>query len=308
MSYEWRDFFLDNYELKKIFLLYLINERHYSELTKKAYEEDISEFSDFLAVTGEPNYASVNLQDVRIFLGELSERQLSRNTISRKISSLRAFYQFLLKNRVVTENPFSYIHLKKKTLRLPRFFYEKEIEALFVAVKGERPLDFRNEALLEVLYGTGIRLSECKNIQMKDIDFELGVVLIHGKGNKERFVPFGHYASAAIQEYSEKGRTVLMEKYQKEHTYLFVNHYGAPISSSGIEYILNQIIKKSSLTSKIHPHMLRHTFATHLLNNGADMRTVQELLGHASLSSTQIYAHVTKEHLQKNYRKFHPRA
>jgi len=299
---------LSNHELKKIFLLYLITERHYSELTKKAYEEDINDFSDFLSATGEPRYESVSLQDVRIFLGELSERQLSRNTISRKISSLRAFYQFLLKNHVVTENPFSYIHLKKKTLRLPRFFYEKEIDALFKAVKGEKTLDFRNEALLEVLYGTGIRLSECKNIQMKDIDFDLSVVLIHGKGNKERYVPFGHYAAAAIQEYLEKGRTVLMKKYQKEHSYLFVNQYGVPISTSGIEYVLNQIIKKSSLTSKIHPHMLRHTFATHLLNNGADMRTVQELLGHASLSSTQIYAHVTKEHLQKNYRKFHPRA
>ncbi|MGB3160230.1 tyrosine recombinase XerC [Carnobacterium sp.] len=299
---------MTNNELKNIFLLYLITERHYSELTKKAYEEDINEFTDFLSATGEPSYESVSLQDVRIFLGELSDRQLSRNTISRKISSLRAFYQFLLKNHVVTENPFSYIHLKKKTLRLPRFFYEKEIEALFEAVKGEKPLDFRNEALLEVLYGTGIRLSECKNITMKDIDFDLSVVLIRGKGNKERYVPFGHYATAAIQDYLEKGRTVLMEKYQKEHSYLFVNQYGTPISSSGIEYVLNQVIKKSSLTSKIHPHMLRHTFATHLLNNGADMRTVQELLGHASLSSTQIYAHVTKEHLQKNYRKFHPRA
>ena len=299
---------MTNQELKKIFLLYLITERHYSELTKKAYEEDINEFTDFLSATGEPSYKSVSLQDVRIFLGELSERELSRNTISRKISSLRAFYQCLLKNEVLTENPFSYIHLKKKTLRLPRFFYEKEIDALFEAVKGERTLDFRNEALLEILYGTGIRLSECKNIQMKDIDFDLGVVLIRGKGNKERYVPFGHYAAAAIQEYLEKGRSVLMKKYQKEHDFLFVNQYGVPISSSGIEYVLNQIIKKSSLTSKIHPHMLRHSFATHLLNNGADMRTVQELLGHASLSSTQIYAHVTKEHLQKNYRKFHPRA
>lgn len=301
-------FFLDNLEMKEVFLRYLITERHYSELTKKAYEEDITEFSDFLAATGDTRYEKVTLQDVRIFLGELSQRELSRNTISRKISSLRAFYQFLLKNQAVTENPFSYIHLKKKTLRLPRFFYEKEMDALFQAVKGEKPLDFRNEALLEVLYGTGIRLSECKNIQLKDIDFDLSVVLIHGKGNKERYVPFGHYAAVALQEYLRKGRSLLMTKYHKEHDYLFVNQYGDQLSASGIEYILNQIIKKSSLTADIHPHMLRHTFATHLLNNGADLRTVQELLGHASLSSTQIYAHVTKEHLQKNYRQFHPRA
>lgn len=300
--------FLNNHELKTTFLQYLITERHYSELTKKAYEEDILDFSNFLLETGDAAYEAVTLQDVRIFLGELTERELSRNTISRKISSLRAFYQFLLKNHVVAENPFSYIHLKKKTLRLPRFFYEKEMEALFQTVKGDKPLDFRNEALLEVLYGTGIRVSECRGISIKDIDFDLSVVLIHGKGNKERYVPFGHYASVAIEEYLEKCRSVLMAKYHKEHDYLFVNHYGDQISVSGIEYVLNQIIKKSSLTADIHPHMLRHTFATHLLNNGADMRTVQELLGHASLSSTQIYAHVTKEHLQKNYRQFHPRA
>ncbi|ALV21263.1 tyrosine recombinase XerC [Carnobacterium antarcticum] len=299
---------MNNHELKTTFLQYLITERHYSELTKKAYEEDILDFSNFLLETGDAAYEAVTLQDVRIFLGELTERELSRNTISRKISSLRAFYQFLLKNHVVAENPFSYIHLKKKTLRLPRFFYEKEMEALFQTVKGDKPLDFRNEALLEVLYGTGIRVSECRGISIKDIDFDLSVVLIHGKGNKERYVPFGHYASVAIEEYLEKCRSVLMAKYHKEHDYLFVNHYGDQISVSGIEYVLNQIIKKSSLTADIHPHMLRHTFATHLLNNGADMRTVQELLGHASLSSTQIYAHVTKEHLQKNYRQFHPRA
>lgn len=293
---------------KKTFLQYLIIERHYSELTRKAYDEDISDFHDFLAETGEASFLAVELADVRIYLGVLNEKQYSRNTVSRKISSLRAFYQFLLKNEVVKENPFSYIHLKKKSLRLPRFFYEKEMESLFEAVKGDEPLDFRNEALLEVLYGTGIRVSECCGICLKDIDFELGILLVHGKGNKERYVPFGHYAEEAIRTYLKLGREVLMTKYGKQHDYLFINHHGDAITATGVEYVLNQVIKKSSLTSEIHPHMLRHTFATHLLNNGADMRTVQELLGHASLSSTQIYAHVTKEHLQKDYRAFHPRA
>lgn len=299
---------MDESQWISIFLQYLMIERHYSELTKKAYEEDILEFKKFLEETGEASFKAVTLSDVRIYLGLLNEKQLSRNSVSRKISSMRAFYQFLLKDQLVEDNPFSYIHLKKKSLRLPRFFYEKEMKALFTTVKGDRLLDFRNEALLEVLYGTGIRVSECSNIQIKDLDFELGVLLVHGKGNKERYVPFGHYAAIAIKEYLEKCRTPLMTKYHKEHPYLFVNHYGDQITPTGIEYVLNQVIKKSSLTSNIHPHMLRHTFATHLLNNGADMRTVQELLGHASLSSTQIYAHVTKEHLQKNYRQFHPRA
>ncbi|MBM6613762.1 tyrosine recombinase XerC [Desemzia sp. RIT804] len=300
--------FVNNQKLIELFLNYLISERDYSVLTKKAYQEDIEQFSAFLNQTGESAFNAVSIQDVRIFLGELNKKKLSRNSVSRKISSLRAFYQFLLRNDLVTENPFSYVHLKKKNLRLPRFFYEKEMDILFQTVKGDSPLDTRNEAILEVLYGTGIRVSECAGIKLQDIDFDLNVLLIHGKGNKERYVPFGHYAAVAMQNYLEKGRNPLMQKHHKEHKTLFVNHHGDGITSTGIEYALNQVIKKSSLTSDIHPHMLRHTFATHLLNNGADMRTVQELLGHASLSSTQIYAHVTKESLQKNYRQFHPRA
>ena len=299
---------MNNQKLIELFLNYLISERDYSVLTKKAYQEDIEQFNVFLQQTGDSDFSKVSIQDVRIYLGELNENKLSRNSVSRKISSLRAFYQFLLRNDLVKDNPFSYVHLKKKNLRLPRFFYEKEMEILFQVVKGENPLDYRNEAILEVLYGTGIRVSECAGIKLKDIDFELNVLLIRGKGNKERYVPFGHYAAVAIQQYMKKSRDPLMKKYQKAHPVLFVNHHGDGITSTGIEYVLNQVIKKSSLTSDIHPHMLRHTFATHLLNNGADMRTVQELLGHSSLSSTQIYAHVTKEKLQKNYRQFHPRA
>ena len=182
------------------------------------------------------------------------------------------------------------------------------MDALFESVTGTKPLELRNRALLEILYGTGIRVSECANLTIEAIDFDSSVLLVHGKGNKDRYVPFGSFAADALKEYLENGRALLMEKYHKEHPYVFVNHHGEQITSTGIEYVLNQLIKKSTLNSDIHPHMLRHTFATHLLNNGADMRTVQELLGHANLSTTQIYAHVTKESLQKNYRTFHPRA
>jgi|SRR5690606_30291401 len=256
--------FLSNQKLIELFLNYLISERDYSVLTKKAYQEDIEQFNVFLQQTGDSDFSKVTIQDVRIYLGELNENKLSRNSVSRKISSLRAFYQFLLRNNLAEDNPFSYVHLKKKNLRLPRFFYEKEMDVLFQVVKGENPLDYRNEAILEVLYGTGIRVSECAGIEMKDIDFELNVLLIRGKGNKERYVPFGHYAAVAIQQYIKKARDPLMKKYQKRHSVLFVNHHGDGITSTGIEYVLNQVIKKSSLTSDIHPHMLRHTFATHL--------------------------------------------
>lgn len=295
-------------EWVSIFLSYLIVERQYSEKTKIAYQEDIRDFFKFLEDSGDDDFQKITHQDIRVYLAYLHEHGYSRNSTSRKISSLRSFYQFLLKNSVIVENPFSYVQMRKKQLRLPHFFYEKEMTALFEAVVGDSALDKRNEALLELMYGTGIRVSECAGLQMSDVDFETGVVLVHGKGNKERYIPFGTIAADALTEYYKEGRSVLMNKYQKNHETIFVNHYGDPITPAGITYILKQIIKKSSLTADIHPHMLRHTFATHLLNNGADMRTVQELLGHVSLSSTQIYAHVTKETLQKSYRSFHPRA
>lgn len=287
---------------------YLIHERHYSELTEKAYTDDIHHFLQFLKETGNEQLDTVTLQDARIYLGVLTDERYSRNSISRKISSLRSFYQFLMTNHKVEENPFSYLNLKNRSLALPNFFYSKEMEKLFEAAEGLEPLEIRNKALLEILYGTGIRVSECRTATLNNLDLDMGMLLVHGKGNKERFVPFGQYATAALEEYLEKCRTPLMKKYNKEHDYLFINHHGDPITSEGIQYILNQLIKKSSLTANIHPHMLRHTFATHMLNNGADMRTVQELLGHASLSSTQIYTHVTKEHLQQDYKKFFPRA
>ena len=293
---------------KDKFLRYLIVERGYSEKTREAYEEDLTNFERFLTESGEDDLLKINHLDVRVYLSYLTDERYSRNSISRKIASLRSFYQYLLKEELIKENPFSYVHLKKKNLKLPRFFYENEMQVLFDSVKGEKPLDLRNQALLEVLYGSGIRLSECSNLKLAEIDFDSEVMLIHGKGNKERYAPLGSFAQDALQEYFEKGRKVLMDKYHKSHDYVFVNHHGEPITPTGIEYVLNQVIKKSSLDSSIHPHMLRHTFATHLLNNGADMRTVQELLGHANLSTTQIYAHVTKESLQKNYRSFHPRA
>ncbi|MTD38885.1 tyrosine recombinase XerC [Erwinia sp. CPCC 100877] len=299
---------MQNKDWPALFLDYLLIERGYSEKTKIAYEEDIRNFFDFLKDSGDADYLSVEHLDVRTYLSFLYDKEYSRNSISRKIASLRSFYQFLLKHEVIKENPFSYVHMKKKQLRLPRFFYEKEMEALFEAVQGNKPLELRNRALLEVLYGTGIRVSECANLTLEQIDFNAHVLFIHGKGNKDRYVPFGSFAEDALKEYLEHSRTLLMEKYQKNHPYVFVNHHGAQVTATGIEYILNQLIKKSSLSSDIHPHMLRHTFATHLLNHGADMRTVQELLGHSDLSTTQIYAHVTKESLQKNYRTFHPRA
>lgn len=297
-----------NEELIQEFLNYLIYERHYSKLTQAAYQDDIQHFLEFLEETGDDDLLAIELIDARIYLSRLSDEEFSRASISRKLSSLRSFYHYLQSHSFIKDNPFSYLHIKKRGLKLPNFFYDEEMNRLFEATTGDKPLDYRNRALLEILFASGIRVSECKNLKVADLDLNMGILLAKGKGNRERYVPFGEYAKIAVEEYLEYSRSPLMEKYGKEHDFLFISQYGDPISVSGIQYVLDQLIKETGLTSNMHPHKLRHTFATHMLNNGADMRTVQELLGHKSLSSTQIYTHVTKEHLLKDYNKFHPRA
>lgn len=296
--------------LVALFLKYLTIERQYSEDTVKAYAEDIDHFEAFLKENGGmKQWQDIDKLDARVYLTYLNEKQYQRSTISRKISSLRSFFNFLNKNELVGGNPFSNIVLKRHQEKLPRFFYEQEMDALFKAAKGTgKPLDTRNSAILEVLYATGMRVSECADLTMHHVDFDVQMMLVTGKGDKEHYIPFGHYAKAALQTYFEQCRTPLMNRYQQDHDYVFINHYGKQITATGIEYALNQVIKQSSLTTKIHPHMIRHTFATHMLNNGADLRSVQELLGHASLSTTQIYTHVTREHLQQDYQKYFPRA
>ncbi|KRM21958.1 tyrosine recombinase XerC [Latilactobacillus graminis] len=296
-------------EWLNLFLQYLVVDRHYSAETQKAYQADIQMFSAFLTTNGGlSSFKQVTPLDVQTYLNEMNQKEYSRETVARRISSLRSFYRYLVKNEFVQTDPFEAVQLKKQQHKLPRFFYEKEMDALFAAIEGDQPLDQRNRAILELLYATGIRVSECAQLTVAQIDFGLRVILVHGKGNKDRYVPFGHHAERALQAYLKAGRVQLMAKKQLDHDVVFVNHRGTPITSRGIEYILDQIIKKTSLTSDIHPHMIRHTFATHLLDHGADLRTVQELLGHSSLSTTQIYTHVTTAHLQKDYRQFFPRA
>lgn len=180
------------------------------------------------------------------------------------------------------------------------------MKELFEKNEGDEPIQIRNMALLELLYATGMRVSECVSLELTDIDFHYNIVRVMGKGRKERIIPFGQYAHDALIRYIEQVRPTLMKK--ENHQKVFVNMRGGELTTRGVRYILSEMIDNASMHTKIYPHMLRHTFATHLLNNGADMRTVQELLGHANLSSTQIYTHVTKEALRKTYMNSHPRA
>lgn len=292
----------------KLFLQYLQIEKNYSHYTVEYYEGDISEFVLFMSEQTIVNFEDVEYSDVRLFLTKLFEQKLSRKSVARKISSIRSFYKFLLREKIVEQNPFAQVSIPKVEKRLPDFFYEEELSVLFQACNVDEPIGQRNMAILELLYATGIRVSECCGILLHDIDFDLSTLLVHGKGKKDRYVPFGNFAHAALERYIASGRTDILHHHKKEHDYLFVNARGGPLTTRGLRTVLNGIIEKSSLTGKIHPHKLRHTFATHLLNNGADMRTVQELLGHSNLSSTQIYTHVTNDYLKKTYMAHHPRA
>lgn len=294
------------YEQLQSFTEYIQIEKHYSAHTFEQYRHDIEEFYVFMKEQGLSSLKDVEYSDARLFLTKLHDHGLMRSSISRKVSSLRSFYRYLNREKQLTDNPFSFVNLPKKEQRLPKFFYEEEIQALLEACGGDKPLDIRNRAIFEILYATGIRVSECTSIQLKDVDFGLSTILVKGKGNKERYVPFGSFAHDAIEQYITESRPKLMKN--QTHTQLLVNHRGGALTQRGIRLILNKMIEKASLTGKIHPHMLRHTFATHLLNNGADLRTVQELLGHSQLSSTQVYTHVSKDQLRKTYLAHHPRA
>ena len=303
---------MDTATLTGLFLDYLRVERQYSEDTQKAYQSDITEFVAFLTDSGDGkpvDLTSIDQYDARVFLSMLYEKGDVSRTIARKVSSLRAFYRFLERNAVVTTNPFAGVQLKKAGQHLPRYFYEKELNKLFDVVMADTSLlGLRNQLLLEILYGTGARVSEAAGLTLGMLDQAARVITITGKGNKTRIVPYGQYAADALASYLRDARPQLLAKSPVMHDKLFVNQRGQALTASGIEYILKQLAKKAGLTQMISAHMFRHTYATDMLNNGADLRTVQQLLGHSSLSTTQIYTHVTTDALQKSYRDFFPRA
>ena len=280
---------MDTATLTGLFLDYLRVERQYSEDTQKAYQSDITEFVAFLTDSGDGkpvDLTSIDQYDARVFLSMLYEKGDVSRTIARKVSSLRAVYRFL-----------------------PRYFYEKELNKLFDVVMADTSLlGLRNRLLLEILYGTGARVSEAAGLTLGMLDQATRVITIIGKGNKTRIVPYGQYAADALASYLRDARPQLLAKSPVMHDKLFVNQRGQALTASGIEYILKQLAKKAGLTQMISAHMFRHTYATDMLNNGADLRTVQQLLGHSSLSTTQIYTHVTTDALQKSYRDFFPRA
>ncbi|MBO5375779.1 MAG: tyrosine recombinase XerC [Bacilli bacterium] len=281
---------------------YLKYQKNYSDNTIDSYEEDIVEFFEFLEKES-ISLLDIKYDDVRFFLIELDKKHNKASTVSRKLSSLRGFYKYLINNNYIKNNPFSLVKMPKKEKKLPRFFYYNELEMLFEVPDIKTPLGQRDRLILEILYASGVRVSELVNIKISDINDE--EIKILGKGNKERISRIGDYAKEILDMYLNDG----YQKLNIEKTeYLFLNKNGKKLTTRGIRYILDKIIEKTTIGKKISPHMLRHSFATHLLNEGCDILSVQELLGHDSLTATAIYTHVTTDRLKDIYYKTHPRA
>ncbi|EFS18951.1 tyrosine recombinase XerC [Staphylococcus hominis] len=290
-------------EIQKKFLNMLKVERNFSDHTLKAYHDDLAQFNQFLEQEL-LNLRTFEYKDARNYLSYLYSNNLKRTTVSRKISTLRTFYEFWMTQDTSVNNPFIQLVHPKKEQYLPQFFYEEEMEALFNTVSNDAKKGLRDRVVIELLYATGIRVSELVNIKVMDLDMNLPGVKVLGKGNKERFVPFGEFCRQSIEQYLEKFKPLK----SKSHPYLIVNMKGDPITERGIRYLLNDVVKRTAGVTEIHPHKLRHTFATHLLNQGADLRTVQSLLGHVNLSTTGKYTHVSNQQLRKVYLSAHPRA
>lgn len=291
----------------KEYLHYLTIERGLSLNTRASYERDLKQYLLFLEEKGVKDWQDVDRYTVVDFLALLSQEGKASTTITRMISSLRRFHQFLRQERYTDHDPMQHIESPKKAQKLPQTLSLAEVERLIATPDTKTTLGIRDRAILEVMYATGLRVSELIGLKLGDIHLEMGLLQTVGKGDKERIVPLGDYAIHWLERYLDEARPLLTKKNQNE-THLFVNNHGKGLSRQGIWKNLKQIVLKAGITKDVTPHTLRHSFATHLLENGADLRTVQELLGHADISTTQIYTHITKRRMTEVYKEFFPRA
>lgn len=292
------------------FLDYLEIEKNYSENTLRSYENDLKKFEEFLK---KETSSRIGLEKgeidrflIRRYLACLRDLSLKKKTISRKLSTLRSFFRFLIREGKISDNPALLISAPRREQRLPGYLNISEINELISLPNEKELLGLRDKAILEVLYGSGLRVGELVGLDLNDADILLESLVVLGKGRKERIVPVGSFAQRALREYLERRSRLI--KAGREEDALFLNHRGRRLTPRGVEFIINKYIYRLSVVKKVSPHTLRHTFATHLLDGGADLRAVQELLGHKLLATTQIYTHVTTERLKAVYDKAHPRA
>jgi len=287
------------------FLNYLLVEKGLSKATLESYSRDLLRYADFLEQSGRNTVAVEDTALILKHLITLRNEGLGARSRARHLVSVRGFYRFLAEEKILPLDPAKLVDLPKTTLKLPDVLGVAEVQRLLNAPDGRKPSGIRDAAMLEVLYAAGLRVSELVNLKIQDVHLEAGFVRVLGKGSKERIVPIGQYAREKVLFYLEHARGSLVK--DRSSPYLFVARAGRPMTRQGFWKLLRQYARGTGLFKKVTPHSLRHSFATHLLEGGADLRAVQVMLGHADISTTQIYTHVANDRLKELHRRFHPR-
>ncbi len=289
------------------YLSYLSGEKNASPHTITAYQKDLEDFFIYLKKENLKE-TSIDHLDVRRYLMYLRQQGISNSSMARKLSSLRSYYHFLVRENVLEDNPLTLVSSPKETKKLPQYVHYEDLREL-LTLPDRTPGGLRDRAIMEILYGGGLRVSELCSLHLDQIIFPIRSLKVMGKGRKERLVPLGDYALDALKDYLAKGRPMLVKADNLNETAVFLNQRnGHGITDRAIRDILDKYVLQMSKTLKISPHMLRHSYATHMLENGADIRIIQELLGHERLSTTQIYTHITKSHMMDVYKNAHPRS
>ena len=288
------------------FLNFIRIERSLSDNTVAAYSNDLHRYIQYLHEKNIKNPQKIKLLDIQEFINNLAELGLAETSISRNISSIKNFHRFLIAENITKEDPTEFLHSPRLPQKLPKILDLQEIEAIMQEIDTTKNKGIRDRAIIETLYSTGVRVSELIAIKIPEIHLQEGILRVFGKGSKERFVPFGDQAAQAIRHYITAVRTVL-SRGQKSKDVLFLNMRGTPLSRMGIWKIVREYVRLADIRKKVSPHVFRHSFATHLLEGGANLRAVQEMLGHTDISTTQIYTHLDREYLIEQHRTFHPR-
>lgn len=298
-------------DMKRRFLQYIDQLNTGSPHTHEAYDRDIADFLQFLKQESIDSLDQVDRIVVMNYVAYLRDKmtrngQMKNTSIARKLSSLRSFFRYLNEFVGIQGNPFLYIKSPKTPRRIPEFLFYDEMDLFLSSFDTEEPVGLRNRAMFELMYACGLRVSELTSLTIRDIDLREGILRISGKGDKQRMVPFYEEAGELVRRYLSEVRPLWMS--ETKHSIVFINQRGDGLTPRGVQYLMQKQADALAMSIHIHPHMFRHSFATHLLDNGADLRIVQELLGHASLSTTQIYVHVSQERLKNVYESAHPRA
>lgn len=290
------------------FRTYILVEKNFSKHTAKAYCSDIL---DFLLWIGDTDVGEVTLAKVREYLHFIQKFNYKKSTIARKIASLRTFYKLLYREKRSDSNPAMSLNAPKRAKSLPKFLTPFEVEQILNNINIETPAGFRNKAILELLWATGMRVSELSGLNFEDLNLEENEIRVFGKGAKERIILVTDRAKSFLERYIKTARPIIAKGYtvsENEDSPVFINSTGFRLQTQSIRKAINEVVDKIQLPKHVTPHVFRHSFATHLIENGADLRVVQELLGHASISNTQIYTHISSQHLKEVYNEAHPRA